>query len=338
MGGNALSSPSIRLTKENYNRISGECLAKLQKHSPRRKATVIESYRSKPDFGDCDILVESGEHYCPWAAAKALGAVEVVRNGPVTSTGLPANPALGATAGNLFQVDLIAIDALSFDFAKGYFGFNDLGNLVGRTAHRMGLSHRHDGLWFFLRDGDYKFREILLTRNYEEALEFLGYDITVYRQGFDTLEDIFKFVAASKYFNKDIFLLENRNAKSRIRDRKRTTYMAFLRYCQDSPELAQFEYPDSKDDWLPLIAQSFGHFEAALAQANKDLDRQRAVKAKFGGQWVSELTGLTGKDLGGLMQRFKQQFESPGALQDYVMATSESELSSVIQALAKGFK
>ncbi len=98
-----------------------------------------------------------------------------------------------------------------------------------------------------------------------------------------------------------IYLLENRNAKSRIRDKKRLAYMGFLKWCEAHPDLPAFSYPNDKSAWLPRIAEHFPHFQAEYDQAVADLAELRAVKAKFNGEWVSKLTGLQGKELGGLM-------------------------------------
>jgi len=45
----------------------------------------------------------------------------------------------------------------------------------------------------------------------------------------------------------------------------------------------------------------------------------RAVKAKFSGAWVSQITGLQGKDLGTLMRRFKESFASPEDQRAFVL-------------------
>lgn len=331
MGGNALSYTSVRLTKNNYDRVAADCLAKLKALYPEGRALAIEAYQDKADFGDLDLLI-SAEGYNPFTVAEALGALEVVRNGPVTSIGVRACPDVQELEGNVFQVDLISIDAPSFDFSAGYFSFNDLGNLVGRTAHSAGLSHKHNGLWFFVRDGDYKFREILLTRDYLEALSFLGYAPERYKQGFKTLEDIFWYVSTSKFFNRDIFLLENRNAKSRIRDRKRRTYMEYLKFCEEHPELPAFQYPQDKLAWLPRIAEHFPHFQGEYDQALADLAELREVKAKFNGAWVSELTSLQGKELGELMRHFKESFDSAEAQRAFVLSSTPDELKARVLA------
>lgn len=151
MGGNALSHTSVRLTKNDYERVAHYCVAKLKTAYPENRVYAIESYRSKADFGDLDVLVESTD-YDPHKAAGILGAVEVVRNGPVTSIGLVVRPEVAELDGNVFQVDLIKTEPQAFDFASCYFRNSDMGNLVGRLAHAIFVSLRHDGLVFYLRD------------------------------------------------------------------------------------------------------------------------------------------------------------------------------------------
>lgn len=317
MGGNALSVSSVRLAKAEFEVVAATCEAKLRLRYPDGRVNAIKAYRSKKSHGDLDLLVTAPD-YDPIEAAKALNAVEVVRNGPVTSVGINVETPEGAPA--VFQVDLIFIKPAAFDYAYNYFAFNDLGNLIGRTAHAAGIAHRHDGLWFYVRDGDYKFREILLTQDYEEALSFLGYDVECFRKGFETLEDLFWFVANSKYFNADIYLLENRNAKSRIRDRKRKTYCEFLVFCEQHPDLPKFTYPENKFEWLGALFSQFPRFKLEFAQAMNDLAEQRILKKRFNGAWVAQLTGLEGKELGALMKRFKESFESDVAMKEFLLA------------------
>lgn len=331
MGGNALSCGSIRLPKATYLKVADDCVSRLRTLYPGRRVQALGSYRAKADFGDCDILIEGGQHYDPETAAVILGAREVVRNGPVTSIGIKMRHDVDWLAGNVFQVDLICMEAEAFDFAVGYFGHSDAGNLFGRIAHAMGLTLRHDGLYFYFRDGDHKFREILLTRDYGLALQFLGYDLAPFRAGFDTLEDIFRYVASTPYFNRDIFLLENRNARARVRDRKRPTYMEFLRWCETQAELPAFEYPADKAAWHGRIAEYFPHFPVTLESARFDLARLHAVREKFNGELVSQWTGLEGKALGVLMRALKESFQTTDALQAFILQRPLPELEARVR-------
>ena len=333
MGGNALSHVTVRLTKKNADRVAADCVAKLQALYPGRRITYLSSYRTKPDAGDADILVEADDRFDPHEAAAALGAVEVVRNGPVTSVGLVVRPEIPQLDGNVFQVDLIRSAPEEFDYSCGYFMWSDLGNLIGRIAHAGFTAHRHDGLYFYFREEDHLFRTILLTQDHEKALAYLGYDPVRFNEGFDTLEEIFQYAASSEFFNRDIYLLENRNAKSRIRDRKRLAYMGFLRWCEERNDLPAFAYPESKEAWLPRIAEHFPHFQAEYDQAVADLAEQRAVKAKFNGEWVSQLTGLQGKELGFLMKRFKESFATPAEMRAFILGHSLLDIEARVRRL-----
>lgn len=123
MGGKALSANvAIRLTKANYERLASECVAKLRAAYPGMRIEVLGNYLDKADFGDCDILIESSDAYDPHQAAGVLEAVEVVRNGPVTSIGVIVRPEAPFRDGNVFQVDLIRMPLEAFDFALAYFG------------------------------------------------------------------------------------------------------------------------------------------------------------------------------------------------------------------------
>lgn len=331
MGGNALSMQSVRLTKSNYNQLAGEVVSALTALYPHNRVSVIKAYRDKADFGDLDVLVES-TGYNPFDAAKALNATEVVRNGPVTSIGVVVRPELGAIDGNVFQVDLVSQEPDGFAYADAYFSFNDLGNLIGRTAHKMGVAHCHDGLFYYFRDGDHLFRKLCLTRNHDEALRFLGYDPAVFHAGFDDLQGIFDYVTGSTYFNREIFLLENRNYASRIRDRKRKTYTSFLAHCDAHPELPAYPYPADKSEWLPLIMAAFPGFRAEYDQAAADLAELRAVKVRFNGELVSGWTGLQGKELGAVMRHFREAFPDTKALNAYVLSADEADLKSRVLA------
>jgi hypothetical protein len=321
MGGNALSCTSVRMTKNNYERMAAECVAKLKALYPSARVNDIVAYRSKPDFGDLDIALDA-DNYDPYQAAAALDAVEVVRNGPVTSIGVLVRPEVPHREGNVFQVDLIKLGTEEFEFSFQYYSNNDAGNLAGRVAKSMFTSLRHDGLYFYHRAGDYKFREILLTRDYGKALAFLGYDPARFAEGFESLEDIFKFIASTEFFTNEIFLLENRNYTARVRDRKRKTYCEFLKWCEVTPGLSAYEFPEDKSVWLPRIIEHFPQFEIDYAQSLTDLAEQQAVKAKFNGEWVTQLTGFQGKELGFLMKRFKESFESVEAQRAFVLGTS----------------
>lgn len=205
--------------------------------------------------------------------------------------------------------------------------------MLGRLFHACGLALRHDGLVWYHRDGDYLFNEVVLTRDFAQALRFMDYDPQVLEAGFDTPEDIYRYVASSPFFNRDIFLLENRNAKARVRDKKRKMYTDFLCWCEARPDLPAFEYPAEKDRWLPRFASHFPHFQSAYYESLAALARQYRIKEKFNGAWVSEVTGLQGKELGVLMKQFRESFPSPEAQAKFVLLNDQEVLAARLREL-----
>ena len=338
MGGNALKNTTVkRLDRADFLRVSETVTKALLAAIPGARVSVIPAYGSKADFGDLDVLVTTehvqaagGGEFLQKLARETFHATDLFKNGNVLSFDYRASADQSEPG---FQVDIITMPEVSFDYALSYFSFNDLGNLIGRTAHKAGLTHGHDGLWFYMRAGDYLFRNILLTRDHATALSFLGYDPKRFAQGFEGLVDIFQYVAGSEFFNSDIFLLENRNAESRVRDRKRKTYSEFLLWTAAHPDLPRFDYPQDKKEWLTRIASHFPHFHGEYTQGLKDLETQRAVKAKFNGALVGEMTGLKDKDLGILMKRFKESFVTPAKMQQYLLAESPDVIQSRVLLL-----
>lgn len=187
---------------------------------------IIKSYRNKPDFGDIDVLIEmldpSKRKEFDEQFIKKLKCKESVSNGPVTSHEVEG-----------VQVDLIYSNNQDFDFSSHYYSYNDICNLIGRIAHKMGLKFGHNGLWYIIRSDSHVLHELCLTKNFKEALAIMGYSYDTFKEGFDDLEDIFKYAADTFYFNPSIYLLDNRNHHARVRDRKRKNYMLFLEWCKE---------------------------------------------------------------------------------------------------------
>ena len=240
MGGNAMRQYGVeRLTKEQYD----EVLSALTITLPY-KTVAIPSYRSKDSFGDCDLLTTATDEAFEESLSKDFILLGKKRNGSVTSYALKY--------GNFppFQFDLIKAKEDSFKFHYNYLSYNDLGNLIGRVAAAFGFKFAHDGLYILAwydhkgeersvgrvkEDGktndcaEHRMEKLFIS-NFDEALEFLGFDSLRFAQGFDTVDDILDFVASSKYFCKDFFLFENRNHDQRKRDVKRPTYLRALEY------------------------------------------------------------------------------------------------------------
>lgn len=332
MGGNALSVPTVRLTRKQYIDFEDLVVLSLERGVCKHVAAV-RSYAKKPDFGDMDILYVPHDSTTLENMLHSLKPVEVVRNGDVTSVGLEYN--------GVFQVDLIKCQEEYFDWASTYFAFNDLGNLMGRIAHKMGFKYGHDGFWYVLRDEEHPtqvVKEILVSRDEETVFDFLGYDYQRFLEGFDTLEDIFEFVVSSPYFNKDIYLLDNRNHTARVRDRKRKTYMQFLAWCEEK-EFNNFKWEESgtverevqKRHYLSIAADTWPSFNLELMLCNSKHRMRKEAKKKFNGEVVAGVTGLEGKALGQFIAEFKKSWLGEDNFWHYMYEARPDEIEKAIR-------
>lgn len=311
MGGNAIKNfgTSCRISNKEFESLSLEMVALVS--NEKKQAYVIPSYRNKQDHGDMDLIVGSSfwEAQSRKDIEKKLGAIGHVRNGEATSYAVPIDT-------RLFQVDIISVPDGSLDFAYNYFSYNDLGNLIGRVAHRAGFKLGHHGMSFILRDpsnSDHVFGEVVLTKDWASALEFFGYDPDRYFNGFDDLEDIFKFAMSTPIATKEIYLLENRNNTSRTRDRKRKTYMKFLEWLERNNtsgciETSPEEKQQLRKKYLDISFIKFPDFKKEFDFKHERFQMTKKVQEMVNGVTVSEVTGLTGRELGEFMSAFKDAY------------------------------
>ena len=292
MGGNALKNTQTRrYEREEYFAVAKKVTDILAKQGI--KCEVIRSYDDKESFGDLDVLVLQTPNLKNLVETK-FKPNEMVVNDNVISFNV-----------DQLQVDFIQAPELQYDFSRNYFAYNDLGNLLGRVAHKLGLKLGHDCLKYVLRDGTHVIGNIVVTREWDQALRLLHYDPKRYNEGFNSLTDIFEYVLTSKLFDPDIYLLHNRNAESRIRDRKRETYMKFLKYCE-TLEPPKNKVSVSKQQYLYYLLAD-PNFRSQYLDLIAENNRKKVLRMKFNGDIVGAATGFEGKKLGAFMEFVRQR-------------------------------
>lgn len=238
------------------------------------------------------------------------------------------------------QIDLICRPREGFEMVLDYLSWNDLGNLIGKVAHKLGVKFGVNGLVLIVRDGAHKLDLVTLSQNIAEILPFLGYDYSRWRKGFDTLEDIFTFAASTPYFNREIYQFANHGHKVRRRDEARPNYQAFLQWIESQEHLPAYPWSDFADDTkhqidgrqLANILHSFpqgrSHYEDILARSSL----AQAAKALFNGDKVKAITGLEGPALGVFISSLQAEFQDREALQNHVLALGEEEVRNWVMA------
>ena len=311
MGGNALKTPTRRMTAAEMRTATDHIVSVLQ---PVVDGQVlpIPAFRAKPDFGDIDLIVEGDKRQDKDGSVRFVHdeLMEVARTHFHATEFAPNTNMLSfdyhpTAHSDGFQVDLIVTPTRFLRTAVNYYSYNDLGNFIGRIAHKMGLKYGHEGLLYLWRDDTHLFRTLTVSADTPSILKCLGYDPKRFENGFDTLKDIFEFASSSCFFNGDLFLLENRNHKARTRDRKRANYNAFLQYIDDNKPAA-YNFPDDKNLWLPHIFNHFPDFERQWKQTHQEFLAYKNAKTFFNGKTVGAITGFSGKELGAFMGAFKE--------------------------------
>lgn len=323
MGGNALAPQGIQTRRIDAHEYHVDLIPSVRQRLASVFPTIpneaIRAYRDKPDFGDLGILIERERLPGDWVG-RVLTAFKPqahVKNANVLSFDHSG-----------VQIDLITQPALDYDFARNYFAWNDLGNLIGRTARNMGFKFGHDGLFHREYDPDndsHLIAETLVTRDFDAALSFLGHDPDRFREGFDGLDDVYAFAVDTRFFRPDVFHLENRSNTDRTRDRERPSYQGFLRFLDDRPARPADKRRIDCDGQLARAEAQFPAFAERRLTVLTKHEMECRYRACFNDDLVGHLTGLSGQALGHAMARVVEQAGGEAPLRARLLQSDDPE-------------
>ena len=308
MGGKALNKYGItteRKNTEEFLRIGKEIQEQIAFDFPV-ETTIVTCYHTKPDHGDLDLLIKIGDRF----HNERIDLREYIR--------VAFNPRAIHNNGGVysfdyqnFQIDFIPVKESKWETAKVYYSYDPLGNIMGKTFHKFGLSYGWDGLFYKFRNFNGRLAQnILLTNDARRIFEFADYDYDRYLQGFETLEDIMKFAINTKYFDAQIFQMDNLKSIDKKRNRKRKSYHIFLKYLEENNLiLRSYKFHKDKELYLLMIDEAFPESDllGQLYELRMKDNEDKILSVKFNGDIVmSWLPDLMGKELGHAMGKFKE--------------------------------
>lgn len=310
MGGLLLKTwnlPEKRIPTNEYNIIKNELVRKLRSDSESLRWVFVDvapSIRNKETHGDLDIIVgqSSNPNICMLGRNEQDFSKYIESEfgyKPFKNSNVFSFPYKG------FQIDVTLYSLNDFFMAVDYSSWGDLGNIMGRVFHKMGLHFGHSGLSFWIRQGlfdnnlqwsdsDHIYEKVVLTRDMKSICEIAGFDYNRWKEGFDTEEDAFDFVIDSKHFNKELFLLENLNHTNRTRNRKRGMYMRFIEYVADSNKVG--EPFRSKQEYSLMMQCKYSQLQRAIAEFRLLYEVDKVIKDKVNGKLVMEWCNLSESD------------------------------------------
>lgn len=311
MGGQALKHCTRRYEKEEFLNL----VEKIQQNLVDLldvRVNLIPYYKSKSSFGDADILVESDHLPTDWKH-------QIIHFYNLDSTKYRINGDVMSIAVEELQVDLITTQSRYFKSSFDYFSYNDLHNLTGRILHKMGIKHGHKGLSLVIRHkerSDHILSEIFLEHDNAKEISYsiLGLDPNFIP---NTVDDLFEFVASSTYFDPDIYLLDNRNYVSRVRDRKRANYRGMLDWCGAHPNSKKYNFPEKNERggysirepfYTEIVLKQWPWVEDVVNSLIESFELNLRFSEIYNGSIVSARTGLIGKELGGFMSKMKERY------------------------------
>ncbi|KAK7541525.1 hypothetical protein IWX49DRAFT_180513 [Phyllosticta citricarpa] len=198
----------------------------------------------KADHGDIDMLVEGPRPgVTPGRISEVLGAKAYKDNGPVVSYAMP-HP---ETAGAIVQLDVQLCPQGYLRWQQFQASNGDLGQIIGVIIRSMGLTATDKGLFVRIAEiesSDKKASMIYLTHDPDTHIEFLGLDGQKLREGFDSEEDLFHWVAGCRFLNRQSIIqeqdgpVEGEKHNDRARRQKRGMYRAFVEdFMVSNPEV-----------------------------------------------------------------------------------------------------
>ena len=282
----------------------------------------VLSYENKDSHGDidCAAVCTASDSVIQEAIKLHFGARYVRKNSYVYSFDYKGK----------YQIDLAILpDASSLRAHMFYCNYSPVGNVMGRILKQTGLKLGTNGLTYPIKLSDAEcLGEVVIFDPFTAAseqriLEFFG-SSRLYGN-FKDQEDIFRFLAESRFFNGTIFQFENLNHVNRKRDSKRGDYHAWPEYIKDRPDT--FQGDPNKKVYLGFLERFFNR---DITEQWKNLYGSYLIvkdnNSKFNGDMVMELTGKTGKDLGLLIKDYKQTFLGDTNFNKYLLTHTAPEV------------
>jgi len=294
----------------------------------------IPSFRKKADFDELNVLIDSrafdfmGVHHLVEELSKTYELpLPWINNGSVLSVGLPLED-----SGKFLQINLVSTPEVDFDFSLSYFSWNDLGNLMGPVAEKMGMKFVKSGLWLQMPEHTNSDKTILVTKDFEAALRLLGFDSNRWQEGFDSIDDIYQFVASSERFHPYLYLKEYRNHTALVEGRTCPIYKEFLPWIEAKENLNCYPWKRDKSIYIPDIFSAFPEIKDNYDQL---LAKFKAINYFFDYEEVAKITGLEEDPLCQFMDYFRRKHRDN---LDKLPALSNEQMHGFVNMIFRQYK
>lgn len=320
MGGNLFKAG--RVTKERYKEIVSLLIPVLDTHFGDRYG-IPKPYHDKSDFGDVDIILDAGV-----VMNKPDWFINVCADLNVKETHKVRN--VCSMLYQNFQVDFFMTPTSEFESSINFMSYNILGNLIGRIYHKFNLRYGEAGLFYVLRGfTNHISKEIIVTRDMEKILSFIGLSYERWKLGFNNVEEIFEYVIDSPYFCSNSYDPEYYNVRKRANERP--DFVKFLEYIETNKIEKNYPFERPKEIYLEKIDEYFGtDLKSANIKHKLRQERLQNIAEKFNGRIIMNLLKIEGKELGSFINAYKDGFNDETEFEDFILNASVKQIEQDI--------
>lgn len=150
--------------------------------------------------------------------------------------------------------------------------------------------------------------EILLTKELDKALEYLGYDNPGSLKNptrFQTDQDCFNYIISSPYFCKELFNPETFKKNNKVRFTKRKGFKDFVEFVQQLPD-PSIQFVIDKYQSRKTALELFGKTDEYMEFCEKhEITKLHTAKKKIVVEMLRREFKLAGKELGSILTQLK---------------------------------
>ena len=133
-----------------------------------------------------------------------------------------------------FQINMYNIQ--NFEMTNFYYSYSIINSLISYISKSIGLIYSIDGLFckiFEKDDSSYAKKKILLSDNPIEICDFFGLNYLHWLRGFDTKQDIYKWLIECVFFKSNLFKLDTYLPQYKS-IKKKALVSEFINYIQNT--------------------------------------------------------------------------------------------------------
>ena len=309
MGGNSLKNTNcVRVNLNLYNTIKTCILSKLILYN---NFIPIYEIPEKETFGDLDLLYEYNGKEINKIVNEICEPKEVFSNGNVLSFSHQINEE------DFFQIDLIKVSNIKM--AQFYFGYGEVGTILGKILKKNNLTFGIDGLWI-----NYGNSKITLLDNPEEICEFIELDYNKWKCGFTTKIELFDWITETKFFDKNYFSHDSFNSEYKKKYAIRPDFKKFVNYVFEKNMIPKEKINYSVLDYIKLFKK-----EKEKTIIDHKIFINKLHKEKFNGKVFLQYTEP--KNINKWKEEFKKYISMNNNFDEYLFNNSIEFINNEIK-------